>query len=66
VQRHVHARRFALRADGGAACVIEHGDLVRAGVELDIDVLDAIGRGLKDAILQLQLSAYIDADPVQQ
>jgi hypothetical protein len=48
------------------ALVIEGGDRIRGGVELDVDVTDAVFRRPLDAVLELDAPAQIRPDALAQ
>src|SRR4051812_3188011 len=56
---------FAGSANGLGAGLVEAGDDVGAGVELDVDDADTMGPRPGDRVLQWQFAPDIDADSVQ-
>jgi hypothetical protein len=66
VQPELHAVPLARRADAARALVVEAGEGVRRGVELDVDVAHAVAARPLDPILQPHPSAEVDPDPVSQ
>src|SRR5271155_157453 len=57
---------FTCPADTRGTCIIEAGERVVGGVELDVDVADIVSRRPRDGLLQPKSAPDVDPDPVPQ
>src|SRR5713101_8016546 len=66
MQAEVNAMLLAGSAHRPGACVVETGERVFRGIELDVDAAHIMARRPFDRILELEATADIDADAVAQ
>jgi hypothetical protein len=66
VQADPHAVLFAKRPDPRAADAADRAERVVAGIELNVDVANAVLGGPLDRVLQDELASDIDPDPLEK
>jgi hypothetical protein len=66
MQPEPDAMLFAGGADRRGARVVDRAERVGAGIELQVDEPDLVGRGPGDGLFERQFTADIDADPLAQ